>query len=184
MGTRGLCATHFRKWHKSTVEGIGRCEGIHPDPVPLPYTVEDKLFNSIRRIDKETGCWYGPWSPKLRYSSIMLFGVRRIAHRAMYEVVVGPIPEGLELDHLCRNPRCVNPAHLEPVTGEENKRRAAAARTHCKYGHEFSEDNTARSKRGARVCLTCRRARDRDRAGTPQRLKAKRDSYARKVGKL
>lgn len=92
----------------------------------------------------------------------------RLMHRAMYDLVVGPIPPGLELDHLCRTPRCVNPAHLEPVTPEENARRAAmvpkgvaitnAAKTHCDAGHRFDVANTYWRGNGRRGCRSCNRA--------------------------
>lgn len=90
------------------------------------------------------------------------------AHRVAYELIKGPIPDGMVLDHLCRVPCCVNPDHLEPVTHAENCRRGnagpvAAARqmaiTHCPQGHEYSVDNTYVNKRGARQCKTCMRAR-------------------------
>lgn len=184
MASRGLCVGHFRKWHKAKVEGIGKCDSYVPDPVPLPFTDEEKLFNSIRKIDQNTGCWLGPWSPKLRYSSITLRGVRRLTHRAMYEVVVGPIPEGLELDHLCQTPRCVNPKHLQPVTSQENKNRAAAARQSCKHGHKYETGNFVLTSKGVRKCLICSRAADKQRSGSEERKKAKSDAYARKVGKL
>lgn len=93
------------------------------------------------------------------------------AHVAAYEMFVGPVPVGKELDHRCRVRCCVNPAHLEPVEHAENIRRGAAhdairatfaARTHCLNGHEFAAGNvywaTSRG-RLVRDCLTCRRAR-------------------------
>lgn len=88
-------------------------------------------------------------------------GDRVQAHRFSYELLVGPIPEGLEIDHLCRVRRCVNPRHLEPVTGQENKRRGLGGvlRTHCKHGHPFDAENTSYSKAGARICRECRRQR-------------------------
>ena len=66
-------------------------------------------------------------------------GKRTSAHRVAYELLVGPIPDGLELDHLCRNRRCVNPDHLEPVTGDENKRRSPAMAAHRSRLHTFTK---------------------------------------------
>lgn len=77
-------------------------------------------------------------------------------HRWLYERWVGPIPEGLVLDHLCRRVLCVNPMHLEPVTQLENVRRGLhGSETHCRHGHEFTPDNTRVRKNGSRACKTC-----------------------------
>lgn len=84
-----------------------------------------------------------------------------LAHRWSYEFHVGPIPEGLDLDHLCRNRGCVNPDHLEPVTREENIRRAFATVTHCPSGHPYSDENTyVRPGTVHRKCRACARQRD------------------------
>jgi hypothetical protein len=86
------------------------------------------------------------------------------AHRFFYEQHVGPIPDGLVIDHLCRVPACVNPAHLEPVTHLENCQRGvqpSSLRTHCVEGHPFDDENTYRPRRGGRVCKTCDLARGR-----------------------
>ena len=90
------------------------------------------------------------------------------AHRFIYEAFVGPIGEGLELDHLCRNRGCVNPWHLEPVTNAVNQRRGNGPsglnyrKTHCKRGHAFTKENTIHGWNGdhpSRSCRVCRDAR-------------------------
>lgn len=81
-----------------------------------------------------------------------------LAHRWSYEHHIGPIPAGLQLDHLCRNRGCVNPWHLEPVTQQENLRRGVhhnAVKTHCPRGHAYDEANTYVESRGNRHCRAC-----------------------------
>lgn len=92
-----------------------------------------------------------------------------LAHRVVYEILIGPIPAGDTLDHLCRNRPCCNPQHMEPVSPVENWRRGFgpcavhARKTHCIRGHEFTAENTyyGRSKYNGnlnRTCKTCRSA--------------------------
>lgn len=84
--------------------------------------------------------------------------IKVYAHRWSYENFVGPIPDGLQIDHLCRNTLCVNPDHLEPVTGAENLRRSHGngSKTHCPAGHPYAGANVYISPQGGRVCRTCR----------------------------
>ena len=97
------------------------------------------------------------------YGQIQIRGRLMPAHRAAYELVNGPIPDGLVIDHLCRTTLCIEPSHLEAVTPRENTLRGdgpsarAAKQTHCRHGHEFSLENTYLDpKRGKRVCRRCR----------------------------
>lgn len=79
-----------------------------------------------------------------------------LAHRVSYEIANGPIPDGMVLDHLCRNPACVNPAHLDAVPQRENVRRGFhGSKTHCLRGHPLSGENLITRKTGGRVCRAC-----------------------------
>jgi len=111
------------------------------------------------RVQRAEGCWL--WLGFLDKWGYGRFG-RILAHRIAFSALVGPIPEGLELDHLCGERQCVNPAHLEPVTHEENMRRRSATQTHCKNGHEYSAENTYLRPNGRRDCRACIRHRVRE----------------------
>ena len=132
-------------------------------------SAEERFWEKVDTSAGPLGCW--PWTASGSRDGYGQFsadgrGVR--AHRFAYELLVGPIPEGLQLDHLCRNPGCVNPAHLEPVTGWENTMRGNtpaainAAKAYCAKGHPLDEGNTfvetyPDGRFRQRRCLTCRR---------------------------
>lgn len=109
--------------------------------------------------DRGEGCW--EWGGARNREGYGRYS-KRLAHRVAYELAIGPIPEGMAIDHLCRNKSCVRPDHMEPVTWAENTRRWAMTVTHCVNGHEFTPENTGRrSDKPARLCLTCVRERSR-----------------------
>ena len=137
----------------------------------IPQKDELRRFE-LKIVKADDGCWL--WAGARNADG---YGVYRrgVAHRWAYERFVGPIPEGLEIDHLCRVRRCVNPAHMEPVTHVENVRRGDysgnglalvaynTGKTHCPQGHEYTPDNMVQSdlKRGVRRCRVCSAAKSR-----------------------
>jgi len=131
--------------------------------------MDERLNKSIIIVHRgEWECW--EWQGSLYKDGYgkMCFRVdgqvvTKRAHRAVYEYYRGPIPEDMEIDHLCRYRRCVNPAHLEPVTHLENMRRAIhATKQFCIREHEFTVENTYVNpkKPSSRVCRKCRQFRD------------------------
>ncbi len=96
------------------------------------------------------------------YGHRTIRGVSYLAHRVAYEEAKGPIPAGMEIDHLCRNRACVEPSHLEVVSRRENVRRQAASRTHCPSGHPYAGVNLYLTRAGHRVCRECHRRLDRE----------------------
>lgn len=137
-------------------------------------TVLERL-TAAYAVNPETHCW--DWVARKDrdgYGAIKANRKLWRAHRLSYELHVGPIPSGLQLDHLCRNRGCVNPAHLDPVSSRENTRRAPhVTGPLCKRGlHERTEANTYRSPAGVPACRACHAAavqayRHRQRRTTP-----------------
>lgn len=148
-GARGFCNKHYLRWW-STGDPLGSKR-------PAP---EDRFWP---RVEVTGFCWN--WTGTKDQCGYGMFGFQKRtvrAHRWAYEYLVAPILQGLELDHLCRNPSCVNPDHLEPVSREENLWRGLGCRVrngtvnHCPQGHEYTTDNTYTTKDGNKTCRICR----------------------------
>lgn len=161
----GLCLAHYKRLLR------------HGDPTKGgPLRTRDLGARLWQKIDKngpipdyrpDLGpCWI--WTGQLNnkgYGLVWAAGRKRAVHIVVYELAIGPVPSGLELDHLCRTPACCRPGeHTEPVTRAENQRRAGLALTHCRRsGHPYTPENTYRSPRGERRCRACARERDHER---------------------
>lgn len=139
-----------------------------PQITELPARFRKKV------VARPSGCWeWTAYRDRMGYGRYYVewdktrkVRIVSLAHRFAYESLVGPIPEGFGLDHLCRNPPCVNPAHLEPVTDQTNWLRGhgphiiglwQAAKTHCPFGHEYTAENTfARPNASGSYSRSCR----------------------------
>jgi hypothetical protein len=162
---RGLCGTCYARWRSR-------------QPLPLRPLVEDRFWAKVDKGGPDPThrpglgpCWL--WTAKTDragYGRFRLDGKTPTAHCVAYEMVVGPIPPGLQLDHLCRVTGCVRPAHMDPCTAAENTRRARALvpwATECGNGHPWTEDSTFWwvNTTGLRVrtCRICHAASERRR---------------------
>ena len=143
-------------------------ERVKPKP-RKPDTTPRRFWGKVTGDDFTT-CWewtaYRDQNGYGRFNIGGRAGSTHMAHRVAYELLIGPVPNGLELDHLCRNRACVNPWHLDPVTHLVNSRRGIAGQvnaerqraiTHCPEGHPYDGQNTTLRSSGARRCKTCSR---------------------------
>jgi len=143
---------------------------VHP---PTELVLPARLASKIEHAD--SGCWL--WIGQIDSEGYGRLSHSR-AHRLVFAELVGPIPDGLELDHLCRVRNCVNPMHLEPVDHRTNVLRGAgtaarhAAARACPQGHPYDEANTGRNSRGWRRCLACHREKSRARNAALREVRA------------
>lgn len=165
--TRRLCGLHYQRLlaQRSMAEPV-RLRGVPPLIRFMTYVNCDGPIPDARPDLGPCWIWMGGEQGKSGYGSFSLNSQPTLAHRAAYELLVGPIPEEMTLDHLCRNRRCVRaPEHLEPVPFVVNVARGMsptainARKTHCPQGHPYDDANTMRRKRGGRDCRACRQRR-------------------------
>jgi len=156
--TRGWCMMHYTRWIRHG--DISIVAGSWDSRTKVP--IQERFW---AKVDKSGDCWL--WTAMKSSSGYGKFDVGgRIvgAHRFAYELLLGPIPDALELDHLCRVRNCVNPKHLEPVTHSVNTLRGMssaainARKTECKHGHAFTSENIIWRSSGSRECRTCKLA--------------------------
>ena len=142
-------------------------------------SAEIRFWKKVKKTDT-CWIWIGAKSEQGYGRFIAQSGRVLQAHRFAYELMNGVIPEGMELDHLCKNPSCVNPSHLEVVTHAENIVRSMAGKvnnpqtikTHCPSGHPYDELNTYLNKQGKRECRICHRERNRNRRSSIARRRS------------
>jgi hypothetical protein len=117
-------------------------------------------------VDASGDCWEWVGTLSHGYGAAWIEGVHVLTHRYAYQTLVGPIRQGLDLDHLCRNRTCLNPDHLEPVTKAMNVMRGYgfgarhSRKTACVHGHPFDEANTYFIRGGGRMCRACHARRE------------------------
>lgn len=157
--TRGMCGMHAERV---------RVHGTTDRPSLASAPLADRFWAKARR-SSDDDCWN--WTAMVAgggYGQFSVNGKKVPAHRVAYQLEVGAVPDGLVLDHLCRNRLCVNPRHLEPVSNRENILRGEglaavhAAKEQCVRGHEFDR-TIIQYGRERRICTTCVRERGRKR---------------------
>lgn len=155
-----------------TINRNGDATMARPIPTPIPDDVKARFWAKVDMRGPDD-CWNWQASRNRGYGRFCIGHQKMVpAHRFSFVLAGGCLPETLVIDHLCRNPSCVNPRHMEPVSNGENVRRGVAgkngverglATTHCPRGHEYTADNTYLNRKGHRGCRTCGIQRNRDR---------------------
>ena len=136
-----------------------------------------RFFSFVDKNESD-GCWEWTGSTRNGYGRFAVNGRLISSHRYSYELVYGPIPHSLQVDHLCKNTKCQNPEHMELVTQYENNMRSSspaalhARKMHCLRGHAYSEHGFVNSK-GSRECTVCRRDYAREYARERRKLRPK-----------
>jgi len=160
--------SHGNLGRKQTKEHIANRVARFKEVIALkPLPLKDMRERLLSKIKKDkNGCWtWTGYRLRKKYGDYGLIHIGRLpnkkikrAHRVSYEFFVGPIPEGLEIDHLCHNTLCINPDHLEPVTHAENmKRRKDSGLPYCRHGHKYTPETTYyRPDNGRRECKVCK----------------------------
>jgi len=129
----------------------------------MPRIKTDPIERFWNLVNKTESCWLWIGKNDAGYGRFKNNSKSLLAHRYAYEITKGPIPKGLQIDHLCRVRQCVNPDHLEAVTSKVNMLRGNtvasrnANKTHCAQGHPFEGENLFINVRGARCCKKCAR---------------------------
>lgn len=164
IGKALWCETEVRGSHRGPHQAS---EGFLMAWIYKHRPVLERFLSNVD-TNGSNGCWL--WTKYQRhdgYGNFNVDGKQILAHRWAYINLVGPIPEGLYLDHLCRNRPCVNPSHLEPVTNKVNILRGIGAtainalKTHCPRGHPYDLFNTYKTEYTGRQCRTCKNMRPR-----------------------
>lgn len=158
----GLCLMHYARSRRSgSTAPTPRKRDVKRASSPFPMSPA-ALLRFIEKVDEaENGCWIWTATTSRGGYGMFMLDKLRAAHRVSYMNFVGPIPDGMDLDHLCRVRHCVNPQHLEPVTAWENWNRGTnpaavnSRKTHCIRGHEFTPENTITRRNGGRGCKAC-----------------------------
>lgn len=190
---RDGCSDTADKWGMCTAHYQRHVKLYRPERATKVTGTNEERFYFYLHKGAEGGCWI--WGGALNDGGYGVFrlsgsdGAMTRVHRFAYELLVGPIPEGLELDHTCRIHPCANPAHLEPTTQKVNTLRGVspmaenARKKKCPQGHLYDEANTYVGADGHRQCLTCRTEEGRRNGAARTRSYRERNGLVTGLGK-